>query len=192
MFERPGPRRSVLETAVSETTRKVQVRGVYDPVRSDDGVRVLIDGIWPRGVRKDELSYDEWLNEVAPSIALRQWFDHDERRFAAFAARYRSELEAPPKRAALDHLRVLAEDGPLTLLTATKNVEHSHATVIANLVRETVISLRTPDVYDGSLELGGEAACWLNLVCPECGLLIEHDSPTRCPRCHRQLSGFMG
>jgi len=110
----------------------VQVRRVYDDPRSDDGTRVLVDRVWPRGVRKEDLDA-EWLKDVAPSPELRRWFGHDPEKFAEFRRRYRAELEAGEARAALDHLRELAT-GPLTLLTATKDVEHSHATVLAGLL----------------------------------------------------------
>lgn len=110
----------------------VHVRRVYEDPRSDDGTRVLVDRVWPRGVRKEDLDA-EWLKDVAPSPDLRRWFGHDPAKFAEFRRRYRAELEAGEARAALDHLRELAA-GPLTLLTATKDVEHSHATVLADLL----------------------------------------------------------
>lgn len=115
-------------------TREVRVRRVYDRAEPGDGARVLIDGIWPRGVRKDDLDHDEWVKDIAPSAELRTWFGHDPDRFDRFSTRYRAELEADSRREALDHLRGLAKDGPVTLLTATKDVRHSHAAVLADLL----------------------------------------------------------
>jgi uncharacterized protein YeaO (DUF488 family) len=105
---------------------------VYD-AGDAQGTRVLIDGIWPRGVRKAEAPVDEWLRDVAPSAELRKWFGHDPERFAEFRERYRDELDEEPRRTALERLRNLAGQG-LTLLTATKDVEHSHAAVLAELL----------------------------------------------------------
>jgi uncharacterized protein YeaO (DUF488 family) len=115
--------------------REARVRRVYDEIGSDDGVRVLVDRMWPRGLRKDEAEFDEWTKDVAPSTELRQWFGHDPEKFDQFRSRYRSELDTPPARTALDHLRTLSAANPLTLLTATKDVEHSHAAVLAELLR---------------------------------------------------------
>lgn len=111
----------------------VRVRRVYDAPSPDDGRRVLVDRVWPRGVRKDDLPHDEWLRDVAPSTELRKWFGHDPSRFAEFRRRYRAELDGNE---ALDHLREMAGAGPLTLITATKDVDHSHATVLAELLEE--------------------------------------------------------
>lgn len=113
----------------------VRVRRVYDEVRPDDGMRVLVDRVWPRGIRKQELAHDGWAKEVAPSTALRTWFGHDPDRFAEFRARYRAELDHDAGRQALDRLRQTADGQTLTLLTATKDVEHSHAAVLAEFLQ---------------------------------------------------------
>lgn len=110
---------------------RVQVVRVYDAPAS--GTRVLVDGIWPRGVRKEELGA-EWHRAVAPSRQLRAWYGHDPERFDEFARRYREELREPARAAALDELRELGRRRPLTLLTATKDVEISHAAVLADLL----------------------------------------------------------
>lgn len=114
--------------------RPVRVRRVYDEPGSEDGVRVLVDRLWPRGIRKDALDLDDWNKDVAPSAELREWFGHDPEKFTEFTSRYRDELAAGPGRAALEGLRALSHRGPLTLLTATKDVEHSHAAVLADLL----------------------------------------------------------
>jgi uncharacterized protein YeaO (DUF488 family) len=115
-------------------TPRVRVRRVYDPPASADGARILVDRVWPRGLRKDAARLDEWCKQVAPSTELRTWYAHDPARFAEFARRYRAELEAPERAAALAHLRRLAEKRPVTLLTATTDVEISQAAVLAELL----------------------------------------------------------
>jgi uncharacterized protein YeaO (DUF488 family) len=115
----------------------VRVRRVYEaPAPDADGARVLVDRVWPRGLAKDRAALHAWLRDVAPSSELRRWYGHDPARFEGFARRYREELDAPERRDALDTLRALAAKGPLTLLTATKDVEHSQATVLAHLLQE--------------------------------------------------------
>jgi uncharacterized protein YeaO (DUF488 family) len=118
------------------TRHKVRVRRIYDRTEPDDGIRVLVDRVWPRGLRKDGANLNEWTRDVAPSTELRKWYSHDPEKFDQFRSQYRRELEGPTKRAALEHLRTLLEDNPLTLLTATTDVEHSNATVLAELLRE--------------------------------------------------------
>jgi uncharacterized protein YeaO (DUF488 family) len=117
------------------TAHDVRVRRVYDEAAADDGIRVLVDRVWPRGLRKDSGVLDEWLKDVAPSTELRKWYGHVPEKFAQFEARYRDELATSSARAALDHLRALADESTLTLLTATKDVEHSQAAVLAGLLR---------------------------------------------------------
>ncbi|MGH3517563.1 MAG: DUF488 domain-containing protein [Haloechinothrix sp.] len=117
------------------TTPKVRVRRVYDDPTSEDGVRVLVDRIWPRGLRKDAAELDEWAKDIAPSAELRKWFGHDPAKFDRFRDRYRKELTTEPGRAAVARLRELGRGTMLTLLTATKDVAHSHAAVLAELLR---------------------------------------------------------
>ncbi|MEV0601627.1 DUF488 family protein [Streptomyces sp. NPDC050315] len=114
----------------------VRMRRVYDAVDPDDGVRVLVDRLWPRGLAKDAARLDEWLKDVSPSNELRKWYGHRAEAYEEFAERYRAELAGEPGCGALERLRGLAADGPLTLLTATKELELSHAAVLLNLLRE--------------------------------------------------------
>ena len=116
-------------------TTAVRVRRVYDPPDPADGHRVLVDRLWPRGLAKSAAAVDEWLRAVAPSDELRRWYGHEADKFAAFGQRYAAELQAPERAAALAHLRELASSGPLTLLTATRDVEHSQAAVLAARLR---------------------------------------------------------
>ncbi|MGW7352647.1 DUF488 domain-containing protein [Streptomyces sp. NPDC054784] len=117
----------------------VRVWRVYDPPEDGGGARVLVDRLWPRGMAKDRARLDAWLREVAPSPELRRWYGHDPARFEEFSARYRAELDgredAPPEAAeALERLRACAAEGPLTLLTATRDTDRGHAAVLADLL----------------------------------------------------------
>lgn len=114
--------------------RKVQVRRVYDDPERGDGTRVLVDRIWPRGMTKERAELDEWCKQIAPSTELRKWYNHDPERFEEFARRYREELIEPARAEALAHLRGLATDRTLTLLTASKAADISEATVLAALL----------------------------------------------------------
>ncbi|WP_169951250.1 DUF488 domain-containing protein [Microbispora sp. H11081] len=115
----------------------VTVRRVYDDPAPGDGTRVLVDRVWPRGLTKEAAHLDEWAKEVAPSGALRTWYGHVPERFAEFRGRYLAELDDPERHAALDRLRRLRDEGPLTLLTATRDVEHSQAAVLAEVLSES-------------------------------------------------------
>lgn len=114
----------------------VQVRRAYEQPREDDGRRILVDRVWPRGLSKDHAHLDEWCKQVAPSPDLRKWYGHDPGRFEEFARRYRAELEDAERAAALAHLRSVVEAGPLTLLTAAKRSDISQATVLADLLTD--------------------------------------------------------
>jgi uncharacterized protein YeaO (DUF488 family) len=115
----------------------MRIARIYDPREPDDGVRVLADRLWPRGVRKDDPRIDRWLKDVAPSSDLRRWYNHDPKRYDEFVARYQDELEEPSAAKALDELRGLAADGPVTLLTSAKDVEHGHLVVLRRLLEGT-------------------------------------------------------
>jgi uncharacterized protein YeaO (DUF488 family) len=114
----------------------IRVRRVYDEPSAQDGARVLVDRVWPRGLRKDALRLDEWAKDVAPSTELRTWYQHDPAKFDEFRRRYAAELDQPGAREGLDRLRALAADRPVTLLTATKGLDLSQAAVLAGLLRE--------------------------------------------------------
>ena len=116
-------------------TTDVRVRRVYDPPDPADGQRVLVDRLWPRGLSKSAAARDGWVKAVAPSDELRRWYGHEVDKFAEFRDRYGAELQVPERAGALAHLRDLTDSGPLTLLTATRDVEHSQAAVLAALLR---------------------------------------------------------
>jgi uncharacterized protein YeaO (DUF488 family) len=115
---------------------EVTVRRVYDDLPQRRETRVLVDRVWPRGIRKDALHLDEWDRDVAPSTELRKWYGHDPEKFAEFRRRYIAELAQPGPQAALGRLRALAADGPVALLTATRDVDRSNAEVLAELLRQ--------------------------------------------------------
>lgn len=115
---------------------EVRVARVYDQPTPDDGARVLVDRLWPRGLAKDAAALHSWCKQIAPSAELRTWYAHDPERFDQFAARYRAELAEPDRAAALAALREISSHRTLTLLTATKALANSHATALAQVIRE--------------------------------------------------------
>ncbi len=112
----------------------MRAKRVYDPPASRDGARILVDRLWPRGIRKDRLAIDRWMREVAPSSELRTWYGHDPDRWEEFRTRYRRELRSGPQGAALRELRELAARRNVTLLTATRDLERSAAAVLVELL----------------------------------------------------------
>jgi len=111
------------------------LRRIYDDPAADDGIRVLVDRRWPRGVSKTRAELDEWCIQVAPSDALRKWYRHDPAKFEEFGSRYRTELHEPDRAAALRHLQLMASHDRLTLLTATKHLDLSQAAILAAVLR---------------------------------------------------------
>jgi uncharacterized protein YeaO (DUF488 family) len=114
---------------------EVRVRRVYERRAPEDGTRVLVDRLWPRGLAKADAGLDEWCKEVAPSTALRKWYSHDPARFEEFGHRYEDELAEPDPAAAVARLRDLMSRQTLTLLTATRRPEISEAAVLAAVLR---------------------------------------------------------
>lgn len=120
----------------AESSPGVRTGRVYDDP-DPDADRVLVDGLWPRGVRKADLDA-EWLREVAPTSELRRWYDHRPERFAEFERRYRKELADGPAAAGLDDLVRRARSGSLVLLTAARDLGRSQAEVLRRVVSERV------------------------------------------------------
>jgi len=112
---------------------RIRVARVYDDPGPDDGERVLVDRLWPRGFRKGDPRVGRWFPKVAPSTELRTWYGHQPERFDEFATRYAAELESADGAAALDELKQLARDGPVTLVTAVRDLDGSHAAVLTKL-----------------------------------------------------------
>jgi uncharacterized protein YeaO (DUF488 family) len=109
----------------------VRLKRIYEAPAEEDGVRVLVDRLWPRGVSKEAAAVAWWARELAPSSDLRRWFGHDPARFEAFAARYRDELRGSE---ALARLRRLADRGTVTLLYAARDERHNNARVLAQML----------------------------------------------------------
>ena len=114
----------------------ITVKRMYDEVGHNDGTRVLVDRVWPRGVSKQDARLDDWNKDVAPSSELRKWFGHDPEKFEEFSRRYREELETDQGREALQRLRDAPTGKRLTLLTATKDIEHSQVAVLRDLLSD--------------------------------------------------------
>lgn len=111
---------------------RVQLKRAYERPSPRDGTRVLVDRLWPRGVRKAEAHIDLWLKDVAPSTALRQWFGHDPARWSEFRRRYRAEMKRHPD--ALARLRVLARQGRITLVFGARDARRNQAVVLKDLL----------------------------------------------------------
>lgn len=106
----------------------LRVKRVYDEPDSHDGLRVLVDRLWPRGLSKDSAALDQWIKSVAPSDELRKWFSHDEKRWTEFRKRYFAELEASPE--AVAELKDFIGRRKATLLFAARDTEHNNATAL--------------------------------------------------------------
>jgi uncharacterized protein YeaO (DUF488 family) len=116
------------------TTKQLRVKRAYDEPADDDGVRILVDRLWPRGLSKAKAGVDLWLKELAPSTPLRRWFNHKPSKWAEFRRRYARELDAQDR--AIAALRGAVRSGPVTLLFATRDPEHNHAVALQSyLVR---------------------------------------------------------
>lgn len=116
----------------------MRVGRVYDELAPDDGLRVLVDRLWPRGMRKDDARIDLWAKDVAPSTELRRWYGHDPAKSAEFAKRYRAELESEPAARILGDLVARARDSGVMLLTATKDLELSQARVLRDVIADSL------------------------------------------------------
>ncbi len=110
----------------------VKTKRIYDPPSPDDGKRILIDRLWPRGIRKEEAKIDEWLKDIAPSTELRKWFSHDPVKWQEFRKRYKDELKK--KSELVEKLRAEAKKGDITLLFAAKDTEHVNAVVLKEVI----------------------------------------------------------
>ncbi|GFG68771.1 DUF488 domain-containing protein [Mycolicibacter senuensis] len=115
----------------------IRVARVYDEPRAEDGQRILVDRVWPRGFRKDDPRVGHWFKDAAPSRELRSWYDHRPERFDEFVARYKDELATPQGAIAFEELRELTRGAKtVTLVTATRDVDGSQAAVLAELLAQ--------------------------------------------------------
>lgn len=117
---------------------QVAQKRVYDTPDPGDGMRVLVDRLWPRGLSKERARVDVWLKDVAPSRELRAWFGHDPAKFEEFRRRYEAELATEPARSALAELRELARKQHVTLVFAAHDTEHCNAVVLRELLAQSV------------------------------------------------------
>lgn len=113
---------------------KVRLKRAYEQPSPHDGTRILVDRLWPRGIRKDDAEIHHWAKELSPSTELRKWFGHDPARWEEFRRRYRSEIDARPEE--VERLRNLSEKGPITLVFAAHDEVHNDAVVL----REVLLS----------------------------------------------------
>ena len=112
----------------------VRIKRIYDAPSTDDGYRVLVDRVWPRGVSKKEVRLDRWLKEIAPSTELRRWFAHEPSRWSEFRRRYREELEESP--ALIQEVAEKARSGSVTLLFSARDQQHNQAVVLCEWLEE--------------------------------------------------------
>lgn len=116
----------------------VYAKRIYDASEPSDGYRILVDRLWPRGMKKTEAPIDEWLREVAPSTALRTWFDHDPSRWSGFLSRYYTELRKAP--AVVQPLIDRAKKGPVTLLYAAREERLNHAVALKAFLEDAILA----------------------------------------------------
>ncbi|HMR93833.1 MAG TPA: DUF488 family protein [Chitinophagaceae bacterium] len=112
----------------------IQIKRAYEPPSREDGYRVLIDRLWPRGIKKEALHLDEWDKSLAPSGDLRKWFDHRDERFEEFSKRYKKELESQQEN--LERLKKIAASKGLTLVYGARNTESNNAVVLREVLQK--------------------------------------------------------
>ena len=112
--------------------RNVKLKRAYELPAGDDGARILVDRLWPRGVSKSDAALDQWMKDIAPSSELRQWFGHDPERWETFRKRYAKEVHENDE--LLDQLRSLARKGTVTLVYAARDEEHNDAVVLRDVL----------------------------------------------------------
>lgn len=122
----------------------IKLKRAYEPVDPEDGTRILVDRLWPRGVSKVEAALDQWMKEIAPSTELRKWFGHDPGRWKEFCRRYSAELKQNSE--LLSNLRSLARQGPVTLVYSAHDEVHNDAIVL----RDVILGRPVPHASGGS------------------------------------------
>lgn len=112
--------------------KTIKIKRIYEDPSDDDGYRVLVDRLWPRGVSKEDAKLNSWVKEIAPSSELRKWFDHKQERFEEFERRYQEELKG--KENELNELRNIADTQTLSLMYSAKNTEINQAVVLKGVL----------------------------------------------------------
>lgn len=110
----------------------IKLKRAYEPPAAEDGTRILIDRLWPRGLKKANAAIDEWMKEIAPSTELRKWFAHDPKRWPEFQRRYKSEIRQHPEQ--FERLRALSRHGPITLVFSARDEAHNDAVVLKDFL----------------------------------------------------------
>jgi uncharacterized protein YeaO (DUF488 family) len=110
----------------------VKIKRIYDPASPDDGKRIYVDRLWPRGMKKEEVKMDEWLKDISPSDSLRKFFGHDPSKYEEFKNRYTKELENHSE--VLERVRKESKKETVTLLFSAKDIEHNNATVLKEML----------------------------------------------------------
>src|SRR3981081_1421681 len=110
------------------SARNIRLKRAYQPAAADDGTRILVDRLWPRGLKKSDAAIDRWLKDIAPSTALRKWFAHDPARWPEFRRRYAAEIRRHPDQ--LAELRAIARKGPVTLIFSARDELRNDAVVL--------------------------------------------------------------
>lgn len=123
---------------MAEPVHKIAIKRAYEPPARGDGVRILVDRLWPRGLRKDAARFDEWRKDLSPSTELRQYYSHRPERFAEFTKRYLAELRRKEAAAAVSELLELHRRHPVTLLTASRDLTHSEVAVLAKHLQRRI------------------------------------------------------
>lgn len=121
----------------------VKIKRAYDKPSRGDGTRILVDGLWPRGISKADLKIAKWEKAIAPSQALRKWYGHDPEKWPEFRKRYRQELSESPRKEIVNQLVVLAGKGIVTLVFGARDAERSNAAVVAEVIHEKLQGDRT-------------------------------------------------
>jgi uncharacterized protein YeaO (DUF488 family) len=123
---------------MSALSNRVRIKRAYEPPLRGDGARILVDRLWPRGLRKTDAQFDQWRKDLSPSTSLRQFYGHRPERFAEFSRRYRIELRRKEAATAISEIIGLSSRRPVTLLTASRDLEHSEAAVLARHLRAII------------------------------------------------------
>jgi len=111
---------------------KIKLKRAYEQPETDDGVRILVDRLWPRGVKKEDAAIDQWMKDLSPSTELRHWFGHDPDRWKEFRERYAKEVDEHADQ--LEQLRTLAREGTVTLVYSAHDEEHNNAVALRDLI----------------------------------------------------------
>ena len=169
--------------------RDVRVRRAYEKPSDDDGRRILVDRLWPRGLSKAAAGIDEWMKSVAPSPELRHWYGHDPAKFDEFKRRYLDELREPEQAGAFARLCEEASEGTITLITASKAAEISDAAVLAKQLRSGAACPPGDQADTDEDDPPGDPPCLQRRVCERCGGVADSDPPTTCPHCGADMPG---